>query len=389
MDIKFSKRSEMGANIFTLLNQKRLQRIERGEKVYNLSIGTPDFPPAPHVMEAVSKAAQNPENYKYSLTELPELISAVQAWYDRRYGVSLTGEQITSVYGTQEGMAHIAMALCDVGETMLIPNPCYPIFETGPLLCGANVEYYNLDPQAGWAPDLEGIDPELAKKAKVIVVSFPSNPTCAVMPEGFFPRLIAFAKKYELIVIHDNAYSEIYFGEDVPTSFLDYEGAMDIGVEFNSLSKSYNLTGARISFLLGNEKIVQHFKAMRSQIDYGTFLPVQYGAIAALNGPQDYVAENRAEYRRRRDALCEGLESIGWHGAKSSGSMFVWVPLPRGYEDSDDFCMELVEKSGVICTPGSSFASEGKKYVRFALTMPCPQLKKAVQAIGTCGMIKK
>ncbi len=387
MEINFSKRSQMGANIFNLLNQKRLERIEKGLEVYNLSIGTPDFPPAPHVMQAVSQAALDPQNYKYALTELPELVSAVQSWYSRRYGVSLEKAQIMSVYGSQEGMAHIAMAICDPGDVILVPNPCYPIFRTGPELCAAQVEYYNLDPQRGWLPDLEGIPTDLLKKAKALLISFPSNPTCAAVPDEFYTEVIAFAKKHDLIVINDSAYSEIYFTDNPPPSFLSFDGAMEVGVEFNSLSKSFNLTGARISFLMGNEKIVRHFAAMRSQIDYGTFLPVQYGAIAALNGPQDYVAENRAEYRRRRDALCDGLAGIGWAGAASAGTMFVWAPLPGGYTDSEAFCMELVERSGVLCTPGSSFWSGGNGYVRFALTMPCPQLEKAIASIASSKML--
>ena len=388
MEFTFSQRSRFGANIFNHLNQKKNARLAQGLPVWNLSIGTPDFAPDQHVMEAVAKAALDPENYKYSLTELPRLTKAVQDWYIRRFGVELQAEEITSVYGSQEGIAHIAMALCDPGEVILAPSPCYPIFSIGPALCGAKVEYYNLDPNNNWLPDLEDIDPDVAKAAKAIIVSFPSNPTCAVLPDSFYLRLIDFAKANNIIVIHDNAYSEIYFDGNKPGSFLAYPGAKEIGVEFNSLSKTYNLTGARLSFLLGNAEIVGRFRDVRSQIDYGSFLPGQYAAIAALEGPQESVVQHRAEYQRRRDTLCGGLEAIGWKGVSSKATMFAWAPLPAGYTDSAAFCAELIERSGVICTPGAAFGPGGEGYVRFALVLPPEKLEEAIKAVDGCGILK-
>jgi len=388
MEFAFSDRSRFGANIFNHLNQKKNARLAQGLPVWNLSIGTPDFAPDRHVMEAVAKAALDPENYKYSLTELPRLTKAVQDWYIRRFGVELTAEEITSVYGSQEGIAHIAMALCDPGEIILAPSPCYPIFSIGPALCGARVEYYNLDPNNNWLPDLKGIDPAVARAAKAIIVSFPSNPTCAVLPDSFYLQLIDFAKANNIIVIHDNAYSEIYFDGNKPGSFLAYPGAKEIGVEFNSLSKTYNLTGARLSFLLGNAQIVGRFRDVRSQIDYGSFLPGQYAAIAALEGPQESVAAHRAEYQRRRDTLCGGLQAIGWKGVDSKATMFAWAPLPAGYTDSALFCAQLIERAGVICTPGAAFGPGGEGYVRFALVLPPEKLKEAIAAIDACGILK-
>ena len=269
------------------------------------------------------------------------------------------------------------------------PSPCYPIFSIGPALCGARVEYYHLDPANDWQPDLEGIDPEIARAAKAIIVSFPSNPTCAVLPDSFYHKLIEFANKYEIIVIHDNAYSEIYFDGNRPGSFLAYPGAKEVGVEFNSLSKTYNLTGARLSFLLGNAEIVGRFRDVRSQIDYGSFLPGQYAAIAALEGPQESVAAHRAEYQRRRDALCGGLNAIGWKGVCSKATMFAWAPLPAGYTDSAAFCAELIERSGVICTPGAAFGPGGEGYVRFALVLPEEKIQEGIKAIDACGILKK
>lgn len=390
MEIQFSKRSHFGANIFNVLTDKKMERVAKGLPVYNLYIGTPDFAPDRHVMEAVAKAAMDPENYKYSLNDLPQLTEAVQKWYKRRYNVTLAANQITSVYGSQEGIAHIALALCDPGDTILVPSPCYPIFSIGPALCGSNIEYYKLDPDNDWLPDLDSIDPQVAKAAKAIIVSFPSNPTCSVLPDSFYTRLIEFANQYNTIIIHDNAYSEIYCDGDCrPGSFLAHPGAMEVGVEFNSLSKTYNLTGARLSFLMGNAAIVGRFKEVRSQIDYGSFLPTQYAAIAALEGPQDSIALHRAEYQRRRVALAEGLDAIGWHGVNSKATMFAWAPLPKGYTDSAAFAAELVERSGVICTPGAAFGPGGEGYVRFALTLTPEQIKEAIKAIDDCGIIQK
>jgi LL-diaminopimelate aminotransferase len=280
------------------------------------------------------------------------------------------------------------MALCDPSEIILVPSPCYPIFSIGPALCGARVEYYKLDPANDWQPDLDGIDPEIAKAAKAIIVSFPNNPTCSVLPDSFYHKLIEFANKYEIIVIHDNAYSEIYFDGNKPGSFLAFPGAKEVGVEFNSLSKTYNLTGARLSFLLGNAEIVGRFRDVRSQIDYGSFLPGQYAAIAALEGPQESVAQHRAEYQRRRDTLCGGLEAIGWKGVSSKATMFAWAPLPAGYTDSAAFCAELIERSGVICTPGAAFGPGGEGYVRFALVLPPEKLEEAIKAVDACGILK-
>ena len=257
----------------------------------------------------------------------------------------------------------------------------------GPALCGAHTVHYPLLKENGYLPDLDAIDEELAKKAKMMVVSYPANPVCVTAPDEFYRKLISFARDNNIIILHDNAYSDIIFDGREGKSFLAYEGAKDVGVEFNSLSKTYNLTGARISFVLGNRELIQTFRRLRSQIDYGIFLPVQYAAIAALNGPQDSVARNRAEYQARRDALCGGLRAIGWYVPDSQGSMFVWAPLPQGYHNSVDFCFELVERTGLLCTPGSAFGSLGEGHVRFALVQPVDVMKKIVAAVAESGMV--
>lgn len=388
MKCKVAQRmEEFQPGIFNVLDQRRQQRLAQGLPVYNLSIGTPDFLPEPHVVQALSQAASDPANYRYSLTELPQLVEAVQKWYQRRYGVGLEKDELMSVYGSQEGLTHIGWALCDPGDVVLVPDPGYPIFEVGPALCGATVVHYPLVKENGYLPDLDSMDPEIIQKAKMMVVSYPANPVCVTAPDEFYHKLIAFAKANDIIIIHDNAYSDIIYDGREGKSFLSYDGAKDVGVEYNSLSKTYNLTGARISFVLGNREIIQTYRRLRSQIDYGIFLPVQYAAIAALIGPQDSVERNRAEYQARRDALCGGLRSIGWDVPDSQGSMFVWAPVPRGYHNSVDFCFELLERTGLLCTPGSAFGPLGEGHVRFALVQPVEEMKKIVAAVAASGMI--
>jgi LL-diaminopimelate aminotransferase len=389
LDIRFASRMEQfQPGVFNLLDDKKRERLAQGKQVWNLSIGTPDFRPDEHVMAAASRAIADPNNYKYSLGNTPELVQAVQGWYSRRYGVELEPEEITSVNGSQEGLAHIGWALCDPGDLVLCPNPGYPIFELGPWLTGAEIGYYELREENDYLLDLNAIPPAVAERAKAIVVSYPANPISRTAPRSIYEELVAWAERYNVIVIHDNAYSDIVFDGREGISFLSIPGAKEVGVEFNSLSKTYCLTGARISFVLGNREIVQKFATLRSQIDYGIFLPVQHAAVAALNGPQDGVEQRRKWYQERRDALCGGFRSIGWKVPDSQGSMFAWAPLPWGYSDSVEFCFELLEKTGVLCTPGSAFGTLGGDHVRFALTLPPEQIAQAVQAVKESGMIQ-
>lgn len=388
MNIKFAGRmDDFEPGIFNVLDDRKNERLAQGKPVYNLSIGTPDFLPEPHIVEALAQAASDPKNYRYSLGETPELTEAVQGWYRRRYGVELAADELMAVYGSQEGLTHIGWALCDPGDVVLVPDPGYPIFELGPYLCGADCVHYSLLAENNYLPDLEHFDPELAKKARFMVVSYPANPLGAAAPDEFYPRLIEFAKQNHIVILHDNAYSDIIFDGRAGKSFLAFEGAREVGVEFNSLSKTYNLTGARVSFVLGNREIVGAFKRLRSQIDYGMFLPIQHAAAAALNGPQDSVARNRAEYQVRRDALCGGLRSIGWNVPDSQGSMFVWAPLPEGFTNSVDFCFELLDRTGLLCTPGSAFGALGEGHVRFALVQPVSAINDIITAVRVSGIL--
>ncbi len=389
MSIQFAHRmKDYEAGIFQVLNEKKDEAERQGRTIYNLSVGTPDFPPAAHVVEAVVKASAKPENYKYALIDIPELIEAVQTRYKKRYGVTLQKDEIMSVYGSQEGIAHICLSLCDPGDVVLVPNPGYPIFGIGPSLAGAEVVTYDLKEEDHYLPDLDGMAEEVLARAKCMIVSYPLNPVCKAAPDEFYEKLIPWAAAHEILIIHDNAYSDIIYDGREGKSIMRNPGAKETAVEFYSLSKSFNYTGARVSFLTGNKDVVACFKRLRSQIDYGTYLPVQYGAVAALTGSDQMVKDQCAEYQRRRDTLCGGLRRIGWPMEDSEGTMFAWAKIPAGYTDDVAFVMELVEKSGVLCTPGSSFGSLGKGHVRFALTMPVEKIREAVEAIAASGMIR-
>lgn len=383
MEFNFSdKANSFKPNIFNILNERKAKMIEKGHTVYDLFVGTPDFKPAQHVIDAVVEASKDALNYRYSLGDTKELKGAVQRWYGRRYGVALDEDEILSVAGTQEGFAHVALTVCNPGDLVLVPNPGYPVFEVGPYLNDAVIGYYELDKNNHYMPMLDRIDEETAKKAKMIIVSYPLNPTCTCADKKFYEELIEFAKKYNILVVHDNAYSEIEYDGRTGFSFLSIPGAKEVGIEFNSLSKTYNLTGIRISFALGNKEVIKKFKTIRSQFDYGTSYIVQKAAVAALDGPQEGVKKQCLEYQKRRDALCGGLNDIGWKVPYSEGTMFVWAPVPSGFKNSDDFCMQMLENTGVLCTPGSAFGSRGEGHVRFALVLDTDTIKKAVGLIG-------
>lgn len=386
-EIKARRLNHFQTGIFAELDEKKEAMIKQGRAIYNLSVGTPDFTPPKHVVDAVLEAASRPENYKYSLRDIPELLQAVSDYYKRRFGVDISTDCITGVHGTQEGIGHVGMALLDEGDLVLLPNPGYPIFEAGSYLSGAKMYFYDLREENNFLPVLSDIPEEIAKQAKLMIVSYPYNPVCRIAPRSFYEELVEFAKKYNIFVIHDNAYSDIIFDGKTGQSFLSVPGAMDIGAEFFSLSKSFNVTGARISFMLGRKDAVDALKLLRSQLDFGIFLPVQYGAIAALEGSNDFVKEQCREYQRRRDALCGGFRRIGWNVPDSEGTMFVWAPVPKGYDSSRQFCMAMMEKAGVLCTPGDAFGSLGEGYVRFALVLSVEELSNVVDAVEQSGVL--
>ena len=379
--------NHFSTGIFTALNAKKDELEKQNKKLYNLFVGTPDFEPPAEVIEAVVKASADPESYKYSLKDLPEMLQAVSDYYKKRFGVDIETDCITSVNGTQEGMGHIGLALCDPGDLILLPDPGYPAFEAGAYMGGAEEYFYKLKAENNFLPVLSEIPEDIARRAKLMIVSYPYNPVCSVAPREFYEELVAFAKKYDIFIIHDNAYSDIVFDGKKGGSFLAIPGAMEVGCEFFSLSKSFNVTGARISFFLGNKDGVDAMKLLRSQYDFGMFIPIQHAAIAALNVSPEFVQKQCEEYQKRRDTLCKGLRSCGWNVADTEGTMFLWAPIPKSYKNSEEFAYALMEKAGVMCTPGSAFGEGGEGYVRFALVLTCEELEEAVESIRLSGVL--
>ena len=387
--MNFSKRLDrFGAEIFGVLNEKRLELEKQGKKLYNLSVGTPDFPTPPYIKDALIEAAKDDSNWKYALRDTPELLDAVCSYYARRFGVpDIRPEEVMTFYGSQDGMGHLGLTLLDEGDTVILPDPCYPVFLAGSLLGGATPYYYHLTKENSFLPNVKEIPDDVADKAKYMIVSLPANPVGSIAVPGLYEEIIAFCRAHDILLVHDNAYSDIIFDGARGGSIYNHAGARGCAVEFFSLSKSFNVTGARISFLVGRPDVIAACRKLRSQIDFGMFLPIQKAAIAALTGPLDGVKAQCLQYQTRRDTLCSGLRDIGWDVPNSKGSMFVWAPLPGGRTDSMAFCLELMNRAGVICTPGISFGPSGEGHVRFALTLPEEKLREAVQAVKESGIL--
>lgn len=367
--------------IFAAMDEKKQALLKAGRKVYNLSVGTPDFEPPQHVKDVLARSAQDSLQYRYSLVDSPQMLEAVAAYYRRRYGVSVSTDEITSVNGTQEGMGHLGMAMLNPGDVVLLPDPGYPIYEAGSYFGGAEIFYYELVKENEFLPKLSEIPEEVLKRTKYICVSYPSNPVGATAPKSMYEELIRYAKKYGFFIINDNAYSDIIFDGREGYSFLSIPGAKEVGVEFFSLSKSFNVTGLRISFLIGNKSIVNALKLLRSQYDFGMSYHYQSVAIACLTGPFDSVTAQCAEYQKRRDALCGGLRRIGWNAWDSSGTMFTWIPVPEGYTSAS--CVEtLMDTCGVVGTPGTAFGPKGEGYIRFALVKTPEEFEEIIDVIG-------
>lgn len=389
--MKFANRmNQFGEGVFSRLAVMRKNRLAQGKEVYDLSIGAPNIPPTKRIMEVMAEAVMKPANYVYAINDTQQLLEAVAQWYKRRYDVELNPEtEICSLLGSQDGLSHIALSILDPGDVMLVPDPCYPIFADGPRIAGAELYYMPLQKENDYVIQLQDIPEEIARKAKFMLVSYPNNPTATMAPESFYHEVVAFAKKYDIIVLHDNAYSELVFDGQSCGSFLSIPGAMEVGVEFNSLSKTYGLAGARIGFCVGNKEVVGMLKTLKSNMDYGMFLPIQAAAVEALTGNQAVVAETRAAYENRRDVLCDGLIEAGWHMEKPAGTMFVWAPIPDSYQDSESFVADLLDKTGVLVTPGSAFGPSGEGYVRMALVQSEDTMKKIVEAVAVSGIFDK
>lgn len=388
--MKFAKRMDrFDTGIFVQLAGIKAERLARGEEVIDFSVGAPNIPPAEEIIRVLTSEAEKPENYVYALRDHPHLLDTVAAWYGRRYSVALDpATEIVSLAGSQEGFNDIPMAVVDPGDYVLVPDPCYPAFVDGPKLAGAQIYYMPMTPENDYIIDLDAIPEEIAEKASLIIVNYPNNPTTAVAPPEFYEKLIAFAKKYNIWVLADNAYADLVFDGEYGGSFLEFEGARDVGVELNTLSKTYGLAGARIGFCLGNAELIARIKKIKSG-DYGMFIPFQLAAAAAISGDQSVVAATRDAYQARRDILCDAFDAIGWKMPRSKATMFVWAQLPEGFTDSAEFCKQLLAETGVLVTPGASFGPSGEGHIRIALVRSEEEMRRAAELIRESGFLTK
>lgn len=388
--MEFSKRMEQfKPGIFAVLAEMKRKRLAEGKPVIDLSVGTPNIPPAQHIVDALVESAKDRRNYIYSIRDTSELLEAAAGWYRRRYGVTLDPRtEVLSLLGSQDGLSHLALAIVDPGDLVLVQDPCYPIFGDGPRLAGAELYTMPQTRENGYLVDLDAIPVSIAQRAKLMVISYPNNPVTSLAPPIFYEKLAAFAKRYDIIVLHDNAYSELVFDGKHCGSFLQASGAMEIGIEFNSLSKTYGLAGARIGFALGNSRVIGMLRALKTNIDYGMFLPIQKAAVAALTGPQDCVQKTRIAYEQRRDILVDGLNAIGWKMEKPPATMFVWAEIPKAFPNSVYFTEQLLDRAGVLVTPGSAFGPSGEGHIRLALVQDAERLQQAVSQIDRSGIFR-
>lgn len=369
-------------SVFSRLDEEKRRLQEKGEKIIDFSIGSPDIAPAPHIMEALLKAAEDPANYRYAIHDLPRLQQAITDWYRRRYDVELDPcSEVITLQGSQEALANIALTLCDPGDIVLVPDPYYPIFAQGPKLAGADVRFMPMKEENDFLIRFDEISEEVAKKAVLMIVSYPNNPTGAVADDRFYTELIAFAKRWDIAVLHDNAYSELVFDGKQGKSFLSYPGAKDVGVELNSFSKTYGMAGARLGVCVGNRELIAGYHRLKSNMDYGIFLPVQQAGIAALEADQNCVETTRKAYEHRRDLLVRRFGEAGWVIRPSAATMFVWARIPDAFADSEQFALSLLAECGIVVTPGTEFGAEGRRHVRIALVISDEQIEEAAQRL--------
>jgi LL-diaminopimelate aminotransferase len=380
---KARRMSSLSSGVFNEMEARKKAVEARGLKVINLGVGSPDLPPAPHIIEALRKAVSDPANYSYALGGTSRLHEALAGWYKQRFNVDLDPEhEILTLMGSQDGLAHLALTYVDPGDIALAPDPGYPIYSFSIQMAQGEIYPLPLLAKNRFLPDLSQIPEEIAARAKMMWLNYPNNPVAVSADWEFFARVVEFARKYDILVCHDVAYAELAYDGFKPMSFLEVPGAKEVGVEFYSLSKTYNMAGCRIGFLAGNKEAISNLALLKSNIDYGVFLAVQEAGVAALTGPQECVKENAQTYQRRRDILVDGLARFGWHIPKPNASMFLWAPIPRGYTSSIDFATDLLEKAGIIVIPGTAFGEMGEGYVRIALVKDEVLLDEVVQRIG-------
>ncbi len=382
------RRLEKG--VFSVLLDKKNELIKQGKSVIDLSVGTPNIPPTKAVLDAISEAARDPKNYIYAIKDLDDLRQTAADWYKDRYQVVLNPEtEVLAAFGTQEALTSAFMPIVNPGDLVILPDPAYPAFIAGAAIADAEIYFLPQREENGYIMDLSEVPEEVARRAKVIVASYPNNPTASVAGPEFYQELIAFAKKYDIFVFHDNAYSELAFDGVTCGSYLSYDGAKDVGVEFNSLSKTYGMAGARVGFCMGNAEYIAAFDTFKTNTNFGLFLPVQKGAVVALTQDQACVKETCMAYQARRDCIIDAFGAIGWPIKKTQGSMFVWAKCPQGHADSFAFAMELVEKAGVLVVPGVSFGATGEGHVRMALVADPADIRLAAERIKQSGILDK
>lgn len=368
--------------LFARIEQKISKAKEEGVDVISLGIGDPDMPTPDHVIEELIKEAKNPANHQYpSSIGMLSYREAAAEFYKKRFGVTLDPKtEVVSLLGSKEGIAHIHWCYVDPGDIVLVPDPGYPVYSIGASLAGGEPYLMPLKPENGFLPDLKAIPEDVAQKAKLMFINYPNNPTGAIADLDFFREVVAFAKKYDIVVCHDAAYQETSFDGYVPPSFLEVEGAKEVGIEFYSLSKGYNMTGWRIAFACGNPEVVASLAKIKSNVDSGVFQAIQYAGIRALLGPQDICEEMSKIYQERRDIVVDGLNAIGWKLEKPKSTIYVWAPVPKGF-DSISFAEMVFEKTGVVVTPGNGYGQYGEGFFRIALTVNKERIEEAITRI--------
>ncbi|MBD1855578.1 MULTISPECIES: aspartate aminotransferase [Leptolyngbya] len=368
--------------VFARLDELKANARAQGVDLIDLGMGNPDgATPAPIVESAIA-AIQDRKHHGYPPFEgTANFRKAITNWYQRRYGVMLDSEgEALPLLGSKEGLTHLALAYLDPGDVVLVPSPSYPPHFRGPLIAGATLYPLMLKAEQDWLIDLGAIPDEVAQKAKILYFNYPSNPTTATAPREFFEEIVAFAKKHEILLVHDQAYAELAFDGYQPTSLLEIPGAKEIGVEFHTLSKTYNMAGWRVGFVVGNRQVIQGLRTLKTNLDYGIFSAIQTAAETALNLPDHYLVEVQERYRTRRDFLIAGLAELGWSVPKPSATMYLWIPCPPGM-GSTDFALSVLQKTGVVVTPGNAFGAGGEGYVRVSLIAECDRLGEALNRL--------
>ena len=373
---------ELPPYLFVAISRKIAEKRAQGVDVISFAIGDPDLPTPPHIIDALVEAARDPANHHYPETEgLPEFRRAIAAWYERRFGLSLDPDkEVVPVIGSKEGIGHIPLCFIDPGDVALVPDPGYPVYPVAVQLAGGEPYELPLSEEQGFLPDLDAVPEEVARKAKLLWLNYPNNPTAAVAGLDFFEKAAAFARQHEIAVIHDIAYSEVAYDGYRPPSFLQASGARDVGIEVHSLSKSFNLAGWRIGMAVGNADMIDALRTVKSNLDSGIPEAIQRMAIAALEGPQDCIDEHNRIYQRRRDRLVEALAGAGLRVTPPKASLYVWAGLPEGI-DSMTFAERLLEETGVVVTPGVGYGRNGEGYVRLSHTLPDDRLEEGVKRL--------